>query len=116
MSHVRHYTLLVKQIYQDGSYLSPDFSGPLPYRETTDVFTYTSFEYDELKIKLASIHNPVIHTEIHSFNNPHVNRMGQHDWPKIGQHLLLLRDGVVMTIHVRTRQKDVGELYCEIYP
>lgn len=111
-----HYTLVVKQVYRDGSLLSPNFSGPIPWRETTDVFIYTSFEFDELKIKLSAIYDPIIHTEIHSFNNPHVNKSGQHDWPKFGRHLLLLRDGEVMDIHVKTRQKAVGELYCEVYP
>lgn len=111
-----YYTLLVKQIYQDGSLLPRDYSGPVPWREDTDVFIFTSFEYDELKEKLSTIHNPVVHDNIDSFNNPHINEKGQHDWPKMGQHLLLLRDGVVIDIHVKTRQKAVGELYCEVYP
>lgn len=111
-----HYTLLVKQIWQDGSLLPRDYSGPTPWKETTDVFIYTSFEFDELKMHLSTIHKPVIHANIQSFNNPHVNKNGQHDWPKMGSHLLLIRDGKIVTIHVKTRQKAVDESYCEIYP
>ena len=111
-----HYTLIVKQIYQDGSLLPSDYTGPVPYREDTEVFIFTSFEFDKLKIKLSTIHNPIVHDDISSFNNPHINEKGQHDWPKMGTHLLLIRDGVILHIHVRTRQQAVNELYCEVYP
>ena len=111
-----HYTLIVKEIFQDGSLLPANYVGPAPWREDTDIFMYTSLEFDELRKKLSTIYNPVVHDNVDSFNNPHVDEEGHHDWPKLGSHLLLIRDGKIMDIRVRVGQKVVDELYCEVYP